>query len=245
MSQKDGKDYLYLIWKDPNKRKSYIVGVLSKNGQFEFAYGEEIDDALRNGFEPLIPFNDINKVYYSDILFPIFSSRLPDRKRKGIEKILRKYKLDEFDEYQLLKRSGAKLPIDNLWFVDPILFEDEDKLIERSFFIAGSRHYMGCEQGNCCLNKVLHLRIDELLMLELDINNLFDENAIVIKDKEKNKLGYVPRYYSEPLARLLREKRKYQCRVIELNDKGLCDECVKVELRVYENTNVNISVNSF
>ena len=39
---------------------------------------------------------------------------------------MEKYKLEEYDSYELLKRSGAKLPIDNLQFIDPILdFEDE------------------------------------------------------------------------------------------------------------------------
>ena len=36
MSQKDGRDYLYLIWKAEQSRKQYIVGQLIKNGQFEF-----------------------------------------------------------------------------------------------------------------------------------------------------------------------------------------------------------------
>ena len=56
-------------------------------------------------------------MYRSEELFPAFSSRLPDRKRKDIDKILKKYNLDEYDTYELLKRSGAKLPIDNLQFV--------------------------------------------------------------------------------------------------------------------------------
>ena len=34
--------------------------------------------------------------------------------------------MEEYDSYELVKRSGAKLPIDNLQFIDPILdFEDE------------------------------------------------------------------------------------------------------------------------
>ena len=32
MSIKDGKDYLYLIWKSEKSRKQYIVGQLIKNG---------------------------------------------------------------------------------------------------------------------------------------------------------------------------------------------------------------------
>jgi len=125
MSIKYGRDYIYLVWKDIKTRRQYIVGQLSKNGQFEFSYGFEVKEAIENGFKLLISFEQIDKVYKSDILFPVFSSRLPDMKRKGIEKILSKYGLDNYDDYKLLKRSGAKLPIDNLEFIDPILDENE------------------------------------------------------------------------------------------------------------------------
>lgn len=57
-----------------------------------------------------------------------FFKQTSGQKRKDIKKILEKYKLEEYDSYELLKRSGAKLPIDNLQFIDPILdFEDEFK----------------------------------------------------------------------------------------------------------------------
>ena len=36
MAIKDGKDYLYLIWKCSSNRRQYIVGQLTKNGQYEF-----------------------------------------------------------------------------------------------------------------------------------------------------------------------------------------------------------------
>jgi hypothetical protein len=116
MTQEKVKDCLYLVWKDPDEKKNYFVGMLCRNGNFEFSYDWQIDEALERGFEPLIAFEDINKTYVSDIIFPAFSSRLPDRKRKGIDKILRKYGLEVFDEYELLKSSGAKLPIDHLYF---------------------------------------------------------------------------------------------------------------------------------
>ena len=44
MSRKNGKDYLFLIWKQPESRRQYVVGILSKNGGFEFAYAEDIGD---------------------------------------------------------------------------------------------------------------------------------------------------------------------------------------------------------
>ena len=61
MSTKNGKDYLYLIWKHPETRKQYIVGILSKNGLFEFEYGKEIDEARKNGFQGIAAFEDFSK----------------------------------------------------------------------------------------------------------------------------------------------------------------------------------------
>mgnify|MGYP006990155011 CR=1 FL=1 len=45
--------------------------------------------------------------------------------------------LKEYDEYLLLKRSGAKLPIDGLEFIDPIL--NVDKNVLRVFCVAGAK----------------------------------------------------------------------------------------------------------
>ena len=82
MAIKDGKDYLYLIWKCSSNRRQYIVGQLTKNGQYEFKYCEEIKEAMDVGFTPLVSFEKLDFVYKSEILFPVFASRLPDRKRR-------------------------------------------------------------------------------------------------------------------------------------------------------------------
>ena len=93
MAIKDCKDYLYLIWKCASNRRQYIVGQLTKNGQYEFQYCEEIKEACEAGFTPLVSFEKLNIVYKSETLFPVFASRLPDRKRKDIKKILEKEKI--------------------------------------------------------------------------------------------------------------------------------------------------------
>ena len=48
------------------------------------------------------------------------------------DKILNKYNMDEYDAYTLLQRGGARLPIDSLEFIDPIL-ENETGDIKRKF----------------------------------------------------------------------------------------------------------------
>ena len=72
MSVKDGKDYLYLIWKSEQSRKQYIVAQLTKNGQYEFCYCKEVYDAIDDGFSPLLCFPELDKVYKDNKLFPIF-----------------------------------------------------------------------------------------------------------------------------------------------------------------------------
>lgn len=229
MSVKNGKDYLYLIWKDEITRRQYVVGQLSKNGNYEFQYRKnEIIEAIKAGFAPLIAFEEINKVYVSASLFPIFSSRLPDRKRKDIGRILLKYGLKEYDAYELLKMSGARLPIDNLQFIDPIL--DIENEFERKFYMAGVRHYLGCDGEKC--EKSIDVEADEELFLEMEPENTYDKNAIRVVNAEKVLLGYIPRYYSEAYTRLIQEKREIQCNVYEVNKNECCSECIMLKIKV-------------
>lgn len=229
MSIKDGRDYIYLIWKEAKTRRQYIVGQLSKNGQFEFSYGFEVRDAIEKGFKPLISFEDIDRVYKSDILFPVFSSRLPDKKRKEIDKILLKYGMEEYEDYKLLKRSGARLPIDNLEFIDPIL-DRYDNNIKRIFYLAGPRHYIGCEGQDC--EKAVELKKGEELNLVLDPENEYDDKAIKINNADNLHVGYVPRYYSMGITELFEEGWSYSCKVFDVQKDNNCNECVRVELVV-------------
>ena len=113
------QDLVYLVWKDVKTGNKYKVAKLYKeNGTFYFKYIlENVKEAQKNGFELLIAFPQINATYENPHLFAVFSARLPDKKRPEIEKILKEYNMTEYDEFELLKRSGAKLPTDNYEFV--------------------------------------------------------------------------------------------------------------------------------
>lgn len=227
MSIKDGRDYLLLVWKEPKSRRRYVVASLSRNGQFEFSYSDEVQAAIEAGFEPLIAFPDLKKTYKSDKLFSAFCSRLPDPKRKGIEKILQKYGLNSYDAYQLLKSSGARLPIDKLEFVDPI-FDFETDQFTRKFFLAGPRHYLGCQGEECA--KATDVEINEELKLVPEPENQYDSNAVKIANLAGELLGYLPRYYAAGISELIELGKKISCKVIEINKEDNCDECIKVEM---------------
>ena len=95
--QYNNQAYLSLVWKDPKERKQYLIGRLSKGEEFVFKYDDEIKNALKAGFHPLLAFSNLKQEYHSKLMFPSFSSRLPDPKRKDINKILNKDNYGFFD----------------------------------------------------------------------------------------------------------------------------------------------------
>ena len=219
---------LKVVWKETVKgtRRNYVIGELTKDEtltvpEFTFKYGYDVDKAIDEGFKLIIPFDNRDEIYKNNRLFPSFSSRVPDPKRKDIARILNKYNLVEYDAFEILKASTGRLPIDNLSF---------EKSIEEynEFYLQGCRHYLECkgEPENCPSIKVC---VGDKLELKKEPQNKYDENAIkVIKNGEC--IGYIPRYYAEDIAEMLNEKN-YELKVIEYNHEKNCQECIKVLLK--------------
>ena len=97
------KDLVYLVWTDAKTGNKYKVAELYK--------------IQKSGFKLLIAFPQINALYDNPKLFATFAARLPEPTRPEIKEILETYGMTEYDAFELLKRSGAKLPIDNYEFV--------------------------------------------------------------------------------------------------------------------------------
>ncbi|MDH8678152.1 HipA N-terminal domain-containing protein [Fusibacter bizertensis] len=235
MSKFEGRDYLYVVWKSPDNGARIVIGKLSKNGCYEFIYNEkEISRACKNGFEPLVAFPEFSKEYKNDEVFPTFSSRLPDKRRKDIQKILQKYEMDNYDSFELLRKSGGKLPTDTLEFIDPILSDDVHSIV-REFYIAGTRYRDLCDSETYpeCILKI-DLVEGEALIVVHDIDNQFDENAILLlKNSDKReKIGYIPAYFSEAVLKALKSDRKVTCVVKEFSREN-CQECVKVKMVIH------------
>lgn len=213
-------DYLYLVWKEPQRRSRYIVGVLKKGDKYEFKYVDNIKEYIKIGFDLLVSFPDINKKYINDNLFPEFLSRIPGPTRVDIKEILEKYGLKEYDAFELLKRSGAKTSLDMLEFIDPIL-NFRSKNITRKFYVAGTRY-------NCRKENEDKINIGDKVVLIEEPTNEYDKYAIKM---EINNIfvGYIPSYYSEMVYKYLNKSdNKYICNVIDKT--GNCEECIKVKL---------------
>ena len=216
---------LYLVWNDPKTHENFIVGSLVRDEVYKFEYFGGYKEAQNRGWDFLPAFPQ-DAQYECDVLFPVFSSRLPDKKRKGIEEILAKYGLPEYDEFELLRAGGGKLPIDSYSFIDPIFPEDET--IEKEFYIAGFRFYAGCTGEYC--NNAVTVRTGDGFELRPEPDNPFDTYAVALYSVNGVKVGYIPNYYSESVTKRINMKMTYSCEAIEVNMNSDCTECIKVRL---------------
>ena len=219
-------NYLLLIWKDPETRRNYTVGKLTRGDCFTFQYYGEAENAEEAGWKLLGAFPTYQE-YRSNTMFPVFSSRLPDKKRRDIQNILEKYGLMEYDEFELLRRSGARLPIDTYEFIDPISPDDTE--VEREFYITGIRYHSACQGSDC--GALPGVKVGDILLLEEEPENAYDPMAIRVLTQEKEVLGYVPRYYNKAILARLHDGMGYSCKITEVNaNMRNCSECLKARL---------------
>lgn len=219
-------NYLLLIWKDPETRRNYTVGKLTRGDFFTFQYYGEAENAEEAGWKLLGAFPTYQE-YRSNTMFPVFSSRLPDKKRRDIQNILEKYGLMEYDEFELLRRSGARLPIDTYEFIDPI--SPDDKEVTREFYITGIRYHSACQGSDC--GALPGVKVGDILLLEEEPENAYDPMAIRVLTQEQEVLGYVPRYYNKAILARLHDGMGYSCKITEVNaNMRNCSECLKARL---------------
>ena len=217
---------LWLVWRQPETRIRYKVGLLKFDKKYTFFYiNPELDDAISNGFTYFPGFENLNKMYESDYLFPNIETRLPNPKRPDYLNILNTYNLDSHSsQFDILKATRGRLVTDSYEFV-PVF---DSKKIE--FDIAGTRYSTDIKECS------KFIRINDLLSLELDSNNEFDHYAIkifLIHNGKKYQLGYVPRYYSKELTELLNSKIPYSAMVESLNfESELSDEDITVFVKL-------------
>ena len=86
------------------------------------------------------------------------------------------FRSDHYDEYMLLKRSGARLPIDNIEFIDPIF--NSDKNVIRIFYMAGVRHYLNYDGKDC--TRAIHVTRGDEVFLRKEPDNRYNPYAVLL-----------------------------------------------------------------
>jgi hypothetical protein len=120
-------DTVWMIWKN-DQGEPFKVGELSKRSEkYYFKYDiEGVKKAEVFGFSPLPYLPRIDAEYFREELFRSFSERLPWHGKKDVNSILKEYNLEEYDAFELLKKSGGKTSTDKFEFIPSF---DEESIL--------------------------------------------------------------------------------------------------------------------
>ena len=207
---------LFLAWQDPNTRTWFPIGRLTYDGEeYQFVY---VKGALaardKCSFNGLYSFPEFNKIYKSTVIFPLFSNRIMRRSRPDYKNYIERLNIAENEDepINILARSGGKLATDTLE-VFPSPSKDKNGLYEIKFFARGLRYL-----PSASVERILKLEKDELLYLEPEPDNPHDSNALILRTKNNDKVGYCPRYLNSDFLVLLKENPNHvQVRVERIN----------------------------
>lgn len=141
-----------LVWKADAQRGQYIpVGILSRNGSFEFRYLLGVNRAEKLGFMLPPEFPDTDRVYRSEQLFAIFRNRLMNRSRRSLGDYLEAMELSpDPDPLLEMARTGGKRATDRFRVVS--IPEPIDGNIELIFLLQAFPVWEFLSTGKLVLN---------------------------------------------------------------------------------------------
>ncbi|MBE9198508.1 MULTISPECIES: HIRAN domain-containing protein [unclassified Nodularia (in: cyanobacteria)] len=191
---------LFLAWQDPNTRAWFPIGRLNFDGkQYQFVYTQgALAAQAQYGFPGLLSFPDLNKVYTSMELFPLFCNRLKRHSRPDYKNYIEWLNIPEGedDPISILSRSGGRKATDNFEvFPDPQ--PDANNLYHIHFFAHGLRHL-----PTCATERINQLQPWELLYLAHEFQNPYDQKALLLCTEDHHIVGYCPRYIVDDVFQL-------------------------------------------
>jgi len=185
-------DTLQVMWIDADRRERHRVGSLRRDGgTFRFAY-DDLTTAIEHGFAHLPEFPASSREYASDRLFATFADRLPDPRRSDRGRMVAELGLEEpADDFDLLARSGGTLATDRIELAEHREVGDR---FERplTFQVRGTQYNpTPADQP---------LVPGEVLTVQCDPRNEYDEYACELHRGDGLRVGFVPKSYAEVVA---------------------------------------------
>lgn len=174
---------LFLVWHDTSSRSWFVIGKLEFDGiKYKFAYVQQVQEAQKKGFKPLYSFPDLNRVYTSAYLFPVFSNRLMSRSRPDYTKFLKW--LDVLDNTDsplvILSRTGGTRETDDLSVFPCPELNEEDKY--KLYFFAHGLCYL----PESAIERINSLKSGEKLILSHEFQNKYDSKALTLNTDESS-----------------------------------------------------------
>jgi HIRAN domain len=193
---------LFVAWRsgDSNNGKWGPVGRLDRDGQtYRFCYTRGA--RTLQGFQPFPEMKDLEQVYESEELFPLFSNRLLSPSRPEYEAFLTWSGFDPNnppDPIAILAVTEGRRQTDSIE-VFPCPIPDEQGCYLNKFFLHGVRW-----MPPAAIERMGRLKADEPLFMMWDAQNAHDPYAVALRTvEERTMIGYVPRYLAEDVWKLM------------------------------------------
>jgi hypothetical protein len=184
------------------------VGRLGYDGQvYRFCYTQGAR-TLR-GFQPFPSMEDLEQVYVSETLFPLFANRLLSPSRPEYEAFLRWGGFDPNNPPSPLAILGVTEGIRQTDSIEvfPCPTPDAAGCYFNRFFLHGIRWMPSLAQS-----LINQLQPEQRLILQPEPLNVADRNAVAVYTEfQPTQIGYVPRYLAHDVGKLVN-----QCDYVEL-----------------------------
>jgi hypothetical protein len=194
---KPGPQILYVSWQDEESRKIIPIARLLRTATgYEFSYIKAAEEARTLGFEPLLSFPQLEGVYRSETLPPLFENRVMPRSREDFPAHVAELDLvaEQAEPFTVLARTGGKRVTDRLEvFTPPVVCSDR---VEGVFLARGIRHVPGAETA------VAALHSNDRLRVVADAQNEANKLALALQTERSELVGYVPDYLACEIGRV-------------------------------------------
>jgi hypothetical protein len=201
---------LFLAWQDPKDRSWLPVGCLTvENDNYRFVYTQ---GAKRSGnFQPFARMKQLDTIYESKELFPLFANRLLSKSRSEYKNFLKWLDLNENedDPLSILALTEGIRSTDTLK-VFPCPEKQPDGTYHIHFFAHGIRYL-----PEDAIKLINNLQAGTRLYLMFDIQNTHDPSAIALRTENPIFIvGYCPRYITKDIYKILKEQNSYEVKVL-------------------------------
>ncbi|MGF6697598.1 hypothetical protein OKW38_002210 [Paraburkholderia sp. MM5496-R1] len=196
-------DTLFVALQQSSSREWIPVARLDREqGGFRFAYTQ---GALRvEGFRPFGRMDNLHTAYRSAELFPLFANRVLTRSRPEFSRYLKWTGLPEHavdDPMNILAVTGGLRGTDQIELF-PYPSKSVDGKLNIDFFARGMRFF-----ADPNVRAADELMPGTKLFVMHDLQNEHDEFALCLRTGDPSYLvGYVPKYYTRDICRLLRDQ---------------------------------------
>lgn len=185
---------------DPSNGGWSPIGRLEfKDGTYRFAYTNGARTAV--GFTPFSGMENLEEIYESNELFPVFANRLLPKSRPEYDAYLQWSGFDPANPPDPIAVLGVTEGIRRTDMIElfPCPVPDEQGCYLSKFFLHGLRYMPDSAKA-----RVMSLQQDEPLYPMLDLCNPADRNAVALRtvNADRLMLGYVPRYLAHDVWKL-------------------------------------------